>query len=299
MKLPFSVYTAQQGYGWVSGLEHGRAALERYRKALGKFPEADYGDAMTCGAVNADDIVVAYRFLTAQKWDSKGRNALYLAMTFFPRAGAGEIDFEQLLGMELFTKPMREPPSSLEYCGGESAGSGYDPENDTGAGTVAIDLSCAGSVFKKAFPGTLKIWREDGAGRVSCAYTRPVAVADEPAVRVKPSGQPVSLPVQAPNVTSAPVPVSASWWSKWGEAVAAAVMVTLVAGYVVWMKSDLFRLHRARPISSAISEGGKPVSWSCWLVGSDGHWRGLRDIPPYGACREVILGGKVNRRAHD
>lgn len=288
MRLPFAVYTAQQGYGWACGLEHGRAALERYRKALGKFPEADYGQAMTRGAVNSDDTVVAYRFLTAANWDSKGRNALYLAMTFFPRTDAGEIDIEHLLGMEVFTKPMREPPPSLEYCGGGSSGSGYDP--DTGGGANGVDLACAGSVFQKAFTGTLKIWRSEGESGFRCTYTPPAPVNAVPPVVSGPAIQPAGAPVQALGVQGS---ARTTWWRRWGEAAAAAAMVALAAGYVVLMKPELFRIEKARPVRTVPSDGGKPVSWCGWPVGPDGRWRGLRDIPPYGACREVtgIQGG--------
>ena len=301
MRLPFAVYTAQQGYGWVSGLEHGRATLERYRKALGKLPEFDFGDPLSCGAVNSGDTVVAYRFLKAEKWDFRGRDALYIAITFFPRAVAGEIDFERLLGMEVFTKPLREPPAWLDYGGGGSAGSEFDPEADAGSGTAAkgFNLSNAGIVFKKAFAGTFRIWRKEGDDGFSCTYTPPAPVIPGPVVCNEPGGQPAGMPVSAPSGTGVPVPIKTAGWRRWGEVAAAAVMVGLVAGYVLWMKTGLFRSAREKPVGAATAEGGKPVLWSCWPVGADGRWRGLGDLPPYGACCEVALEGEENRGSHD
>ena len=294
MELPFAVYTAREGYGWACGLEHGRAALERYRKALGKFPEADYGDAMTRGAVNAGDTVVAYRFLTAEHWDSKGRNALYLAMTFFPRTAAGEINIEHLLGMDVFTKPMREPPSSLDYCGGVSAGAVCDPEADAGgkAGAKGFNLSNAGRVFQKAFPGTFRIWRSDGESGFSCTYTPPAPVNAGPSVVSAPETPPTGSASPAPDV---PEPAGNVWLLRRAAVVAAAVTVCLAAGYCVWMKPDLFRAEKATPADPAILEGGKPGAWDCWPVGADGYWRGLSDVPPFGAC----CGATRIRGAHD
>jgi len=283
MQLPFAVYTARQGYGWASGLEHGQTALECYRKALGKFPEADYGDAMTCGAVNAGDMVVAYRFLTAKYWDSKGRNALYLALTFFPRAVAGEIDLERLLGMAVFTKPLREPPAWLEYGGGGSTDSPYDPASDTGAGQHAVDLSCAGRVFQKSFEGTLKIWRAESGSRCSCVYARPVAVTPRPDAKAEQRVLHDAEDARAPSGSSASVMVKASWWKR-HRAATAAVAGCLVAGYFIWMKADLIWREKGSARKPVASGAESMASWGDWPVGPDGHWRGLWDMPVYGEC---------------
>ena len=272
MRLPFAVYTARQGYGWASGLEHGQTALECYRKALGKFPEADYGDAMTCGAVNAGDMVVAYRFLTAKYWDSKGRNALYLTLTFFPRAVAGEIDFERLLGMAVFTKPLREPPAWLEYGGGGSTDSPYDPESDTGAGAVAVDLSCAGCVFQKAFPGTLRISREESAkgGRCGVAYRRP---APEP-VLISPAPVAMEGPVAVPERT---VLVHKKRFDMRIAAVAA-TLALMTCGVCLWMFHGSRDKREERIDSAAIclNQCGETAEW---LFDEGGRWRGLSGAP--------------------
>lgn len=268
MQLPFAVYTAQQGYGWVSGLEHGRATLERFRKALGKLPEFDFGDPLSCGAVNSGDTVVAYRFLKAEKWDFRGREALYLAVTFFPRSVAGEIDIEQLLGMEPFTRPMREPPPSLEYCGGGSSMAGYDPERDTGAGAVAVDLSCAGSVFQKAFPGTLKISREENAkgGRCMVAYRR---LAPEP-VLIVPAPVAMEGPVAVPDRT---VLVHKKRFDR-RIAAFAATLALMTCGVCLWMVhgSRDKRVERTNYDAICLNQYGET---SEWLFDVGGMWRGL------------------------
>ena len=43
MELPFAVYTARQGARWISGPAGDRAALEGFRRTVGKMPEFDMG----------------------------------------------------------------------------------------------------------------------------------------------------------------------------------------------------------------------------------------------------------------
>ena len=105
--------------------------------------------------------------------------------------------------------------------------------------------------------------------------------------------------MSAPSGTGVPVPIGTAGWRKWGEAAAAAVMVGLVAGYVVWMKAGLFRSAMEKPVGEAAADGRKLVLRSCWPVGADGRWRGLGDLPPYGACCEVAREGKANWGSHD
>ncbi len=43
MELPFAVYTVRQGARWISGTAGDRAALEGFRRTVGKMPEFDMG----------------------------------------------------------------------------------------------------------------------------------------------------------------------------------------------------------------------------------------------------------------
>lgn len=268
MKLPFAVYTAVEGYGWSAGLTHGRPTLERLRRAVGKTPDFDFGASPCCGAVSAGDTVTVYRFMRAERWDFKGRNAAYLALSFFPRALAAGVDFERLLGLEPFRVPLREPPEWLEYEGEGSSISGYDPESDTGAGAVAVNLSCAGCVFQKAFPGTLRISREESAkgGRCMVAYRRP---ALEP-VLISPAPVAMEGPVAVPERT---VSVHKKRFDM-RIAVVAATLALMTCGVCLWMFHGS-RDKREERIDSAAMFLVECGATAEWLFDEGGMWRGL------------------------
>lgn len=170
MKLPFAVFTARAGAQWISGLDTGKRLLEQLRRAIGKLPSFDDCDPLACGAVNLDDIVVVYKFMNEEKGDFRGRDALYLALTYFDRSIAGSINLERLLAIDVFSAPQREPPSCLEYSGPASMDSGADPESL--GGTVALDA--AGALFQRLRDGTLRLVQVEGAQQSVATYIPPV-----------------------------------------------------------------------------------------------------------------------------
>lgn len=148
--------------------------MEQLRRAIGRLPEFDFGDPLSCGAVNSGDTVVVYRFMQEKRGDSRGRDSLYLALTYFPRSIAGSINFEELLANMAFATPMREPPSSLLYDGGPSADLGFDFDN---IGTE-IELKGAGCLFVKLSNATLNLIQAQGAMRCAVKYVPHVEEVD-------------------------------------------------------------------------------------------------------------------------
>ena len=178
MKLPFAVYTAREGYQWISGLDAGLARLEQFRRSIGKLPEFDFGDPLSCGAVNFGDTVVAYRFLKEEKGDFRGRDSLYLALTYFDKSVAGSINFDELLSNELFLIPLREPPSELSYDGGFAVDSGFALDGVVGR----IGLDSVGILYEKIDGGRLKVIQLEGDQNCTVKYLPPV-------VEVEPDGR--------------------------------------------------------------------------------------------------------------
>lgn len=162
MKLPFAVYTARQGYAWQSGTEY-MPKLELLRKAIGKMPDIDLGEPLYCGMLNTGSDIVAYRFMRQEKADFRGRDAIYLALTFFTQETARFIDADILFENYPFTTPLTSPPSMLEYSGGAATPAEFVvPENNTtGCFNDCGSLTSAGFVFSKPFEGELHIVRND------------------------------------------------------------------------------------------------------------------------------------------
>ncbi len=51
MKLPFLIYGARDGYGWLNGTEWPLAFRERLRRVAGKLPDFDIGESGSAGVV--------------------------------------------------------------------------------------------------------------------------------------------------------------------------------------------------------------------------------------------------------
>jgi hypothetical protein len=163
MKLPFAVFTAREGYAWQSGLSAGLAKLDAFRRAIGKMPETDYGEPMTAGIATAGDEAIVWRFMREEKADNRGRDALYLALTFFPRTQAADIDVEALLATPPFSATVRNPPDEVDCPAGPSRMT----ETIGRDGIFAPDgsLAAAGAAVAQVPAGTgLKIWREEPIG---------------------------------------------------------------------------------------------------------------------------------------
>lgn len=165
MRLPFAVYTARQGYAWQSGTEAGTAKLDGLRKAIGKMPEFDFGDKASSGILNVGDEIVLYRFMRAEKADFKGRDAAYLALTYFNRPEARFVNAEAVLAAFPFAAPLSKPPSSFEFGGTAAEPTNFTlpTQAATGCFHPTGNLATAGFVLAQPIAGTLHIRREEPA----------------------------------------------------------------------------------------------------------------------------------------
>ena len=270
MRLPFAVYTATEGYGWAAGRSHDRATLERMRRAVGKTPEFDYGAPGCCGVVNEGEMVAVCRFMRAEKWDSKGRNAAYLALSFFPRASAKDVNVERLLALEPFTVPMRDPPEWLDYEGPGSNASGFDPESED-CSRVALDLACVGSVFEKPFDGTLHVRRNEGEACCRVTYLCPQPILNETAP--SPATHDVLGETEAYGTSATPARCGSRVFAR---AVLVAVALALFFVGVYWQakrcgKSDAV----VAPVCEHAGLGARCGDDYMWLFDADGHWQGV------------------------
>jgi hypothetical protein len=181
MNLPFAVYTAREGYNWATNLGPNRPLFDRIRTAIGKSPDVEMGDKLYCGVVNCGDTVAVYRFLQAKNWDSKGRDASYLAIACLPRAEAVVINFKKLLEDPCFTEPSHTPPSTISYSGEPSAPLVKDVtvEGVPGGSPAWIDLSCAGELFSSPFEGKLHLMQVEGDALSRLSYYPPVQPSPE------------------------------------------------------------------------------------------------------------------------
>lgn len=231
MKLPFAVYTARDGYAWQSGTEAGTAKLERLRKAIGKMPEFDFGDSASSGMLNAGDEIVLYRFMRQEKADSHGRDALYLAMTYFPRKEARFVNADAILSATPFAEPLKNPPSCFEYKGQASVPSDFvlPVQNATGCFNQSGELAAAGFVFSKPVNGSLHISRKEPKDAKGCLfqYKLPLPTTRQDLLlQPEPLGQPYKAPLAQANV-------SEIW--KWAAvaAIILALVETLALFYLV------------------------------------------------------------------
>jgi hypothetical protein len=204
MKLPFLVYGARDGYGWLNGAEWPLAFRERLRRAAGKLPDFDIGESGSVGVVNCDEHILVYRFMRELLADSKSRNAVCLALTFFPRTQTKIMNAEAILLSPLFMAPTASsPPNSIDYaCDPPRAVSWHLSGEQAAGGIFSRDgsLAAACPVFSDSFPGTLRIMRkdpDDGQG-ARYSYQPPQAAPSVPA----------PAPVQTVSIQSQSAPVN-------------------------------------------------------------------------------------------
>lgn len=225
MRLPLAIHAARQGYAWLNKSQHDFVLIERFRKAIGKMPDIDYGEPLSSGALNIDEWVVVYRFMIEKSGDFRGRDCLYLAMTYFQRAIAATINIESLLKNQVFTKPMVEPPNAFEYEAGESLTCLLDVGLLLPNQSSDLSYACAGTAFQQSFAGLLRFTQEDGSScRVSYQPAGVLSTSEpEPSV----ANQPLPAPSCVENV--APV-LSPCRWSPRASWLAASAVLLLMAG---------------------------------------------------------------------
>jgi hypothetical protein len=168
--LPFLVYAARDGYGWVSGTEVPLVLRERFRRAAGKMPDFDMkGTPGLSGVVNVEEWVLVYRFMRQVGGDNRGRDCTYLAMTYFKSEVAGDKNADALLMDTAFKVPQKTPPSVIDYTGGVSAKKDWQLPEQSGSGMYDArgSLTAACAAVGGVAGGTLRISRrepDDGRG---------------------------------------------------------------------------------------------------------------------------------------
>lgn len=168
--LPFLVYAAREGYGWVNGRAVPIALREQFRRAAGKMPDFDLkGTPGTCGVVNVGEWVLAYRFMRQVAGDSRGRDCAYLAMTYVQAGEAGEINADELLLEPAFKAPQKTPPDTIGYAGGKGVKTAWRAPSQSGCGVfdASGSLSAACGAVGGVTDGALRISRsepDDGRG---------------------------------------------------------------------------------------------------------------------------------------
>lgn len=243
MKLPFAVYTARQGYAWQSGLQLGRESLEKFRKAIGKMPEFDFGEPARRGLANVQDDVVAYRFMRQSKADAAGRDASYLALTVFSREQARFVDADALFANPPFQEPLLQPPSEFDYQGGPAVPCDFalPPRSASGYFASGGALSSAGFVFSQIFSGTFRIHLQESPQTKPMFEYAPPVTASYPASGTsapRPMGPAVSTVIPA----APPVILHSDEWKA--VAIAAIVFAFIEAAVIAWL---FLASYRAEP----------------------------------------------------
>jgi hypothetical protein len=239
MKLPFAVYTARQGYAWQSGAEHGMGKLERFRRIIGRMPEFDFGDPACRGFVNAQDCVVAFRFMRQSKADAAGRDAAYLAITFFTSEQARFINADSLFANPPFNEPLQNPPSFFEYQAGPAIPIDFAVPSRSMVGSFSSEpsLSSAGFVFSQHFSGTLRIYLSESPHSTPVVeYTLPASMPMASAASASQQPAPASFSDHVPESASTVIH-SAFWKAIAIAAIMVAVVQSIVITWLLWPRS--------------------------------------------------------------
>jgi len=121
--IPFSVYTAWQGYDWSSVPEDiPREEMDALYRAIGEL-RPDFmgpGDSFE-GVYYKNGLLAAFRMQSIPQWDSVGRDADYCAFAFMGYDVVREFDFDALLSLPEFITPTHSPRNGVEYAGPRSA----------------------------------------------------------------------------------------------------------------------------------------------------------------------------------
>lgn len=113
MNCRLAVYTAEHGLAWKAK-DISLAELDVCRTLLAPLPDFDSGDVGYEGVAALGDRVFAIRCFKVEKWDFRGRDAVYLVVAWMPRSSAGSVDFEAILRSPQMTVPTHDEPQSFE-----------------------------------------------------------------------------------------------------------------------------------------------------------------------------------------
>lgn len=115
MTLPLAIYTADHGLVWTyPKQEIGFAELDACRTALAPLPDFDMGETGYEGVWVTAERVFVMVCQSAPKWDFRGRDATYLAVTWMSRDEAKGVDFEALLSHPVLRTPTKNPPPFID-----------------------------------------------------------------------------------------------------------------------------------------------------------------------------------------
>ena len=171
MTLPLAIYTADHGLSWTyPKQEIGFAELDACRTALGPLPDFDLGEPGYEGVWVTAERVFVIVCQSAPKWDFRGRDATYLAVTWMSRQEADRVDFEALLATPALRQPTKTPPTFIQVqpCHGTILASvGGLPS------TLADGFASVNAIVKGLAPNqTAKLKRALGTQTVTCRYER-------------------------------------------------------------------------------------------------------------------------------
>lgn len=120
MRSPLAILTAVHGLDWVLKPRCiSVQELDICRTAFGRFPDFDAGETGFEGIAVCGGRVFIARCIKARKWDFKGRDAVYLAVTWMSKTAFEEVNVNSVFALPYFQLPMRNPPSEFEFDVGE------------------------------------------------------------------------------------------------------------------------------------------------------------------------------------
>ena len=137
MVFPLATYTAENGLEWFydkSAIAF--AELDKCRRLLGPLPNFDSGDSGYEGCAAVGRRIYIIRCARAKAWDFKGRDAVYLTVTWLDRDKVGDFDLDAILASDVMCTLSHDHKHSFELAVADTHGDG---------GIAAgVDLSRAG-----------------------------------------------------------------------------------------------------------------------------------------------------------
>ena len=138
MVFPLATFTAESGLAWFydkSAIAFGE--LDRCRRLLGALPDFDSGDKGYEGVGAVGRRIYLMRCTRADAWDFKGRDAVYLTVTWLDRDKAAGYDLDAILSSDGMCAQSHDYKYCFELDGGGVA-------HGDGGIASGVDLSRAG-----------------------------------------------------------------------------------------------------------------------------------------------------------
>ena len=202
--FPLAIYTADHGLVWnYPRSEISFQEIDACRKAFGPLPDFDAGAKGYSGVWAVGDRVFIMRCQSVPAWDFRGRDAMYLAVTWIPRAEAPETDFDRILSSAPISVPNKTPPPFFELEASRPRVEPIAAQPYLNDGFERIGGIIAGADISQKIAAK----RADGASQVSCVVTSPAGMRDglvdvvpataQQEVSRHPNHQPLSTPLMA------------------------------------------------------------------------------------------------------